>query len=201
MHIFSTYRETERPIAIAYTPTEPNTLFKPQSNHNNVDVDEFGNPSRGEHYQHNFDAPFFPSVNLEGVPSTNTGWAVVTSTATPLNTSKLEKRNDIISPSLANAAHSHIDHEAETSSSQVEEGQSVEVITQKFNIDSFQPELQSGFKPIFSVDKPETPARIQEKSATAVTKDDSIEALIYEDLANDSSDESETENSEMTTIS
>lgn len=201
--IFSNYRETERPIAIAYTPTEPNTLYKPQPNHNNnnnnVDVDEFGNPSRGEHYQHNFDAPFFPSVNLEGAPSTHTGWAVVTA-ATP-NTSKLEKRNDMISPSLPNAAHAHLEPEADTSSSQVEEGQSIEVITQKFNIDSFQPELQSGFKPIFTVDAPEKPARVQEKPSATATKDDSIEALIYEDSGDDSNNESETENSEMTTLS
>lgn len=160
-------------------------------------MDEFGNPSHGEHYQHNFDAPFFPSVNLEGVASTNNGWAVVT-TAAP---SKLEKRNDIISPSLANAAHTSSRPEASTSSSQLEEGQSVEVITQKFNFDSFQPELQSGFKPIFTEDTPKQNHQVQEHASANVTKDDSIEALIYEDSGESSNEESQTDNSEMTTTS
>lgn len=201
------YRETERPIAIAYTPTEPSNSYKPPANHqnNNEDVDEFGNPSHGEHYQQNFDAPFFPSVNLEAVQSTNNGWAVVTPSNIHENPTKIEKRNDVISPSLINAIHTHSkESTADTSSNQIEEGESVEVITQKFNIDSFQPELHSGFKPIYSVDNPpkSAPASIEEKSTSNVKNDDSIEALIYEDSNGESDEEeNETENSEMTTSS
>lgn len=199
----SSHRETERPIAIAYTPTEPSALHKPQLaiNHND-DVDEFGN-----HYQHNFDAPFFPSVNLEGIPTSNNGWAVVTSSthAPTIDPYKLEKRNDIISPSLMNAAHTvnNAASGSSTSSSQLEEGQNIELNTEKFNIETFKPELQSGFKPLFTAEHVQEIANhIQEKSSNIVKKDDSIEALIYEDSGEDSTDNSgaDDNDSEMTTL-
>lgn len=102
-------------------------------------------------------------------------------------------------------AHSHKMEPAiaaAASSDQIEDGESVEVITQKFDMDSFQPELHSGFKPIYPADgAPKPPAKnIMEKSSPNSKKDDSIEALIYEDSEGDS-EENDTENSEMTTSS
>lgn len=167
--------------------------------HTSDDLDEFGNPSQGEHYQQNFDAPFFPSVNLEGAPRPSNGWAVVTPLAHAQNSTKIEKRNDMISPSLMNAGHISNQDRSNTENHQMEEGEKVEIEAQPlFNLDSFQPELQSGFKPIYpSDDKQET---IAPKSSMP-KKDDSIEALIYEDTETESVEENETERNEMTTDS
>lgn len=43
------------------------------------DTDEFGNPSRGDNFRQEFEAPFYPSVNLDKHPETiRDSWAVVT---------------------------------------------------------------------------------------------------------------------------
>lgn len=171
------------------------------------DLDEFGNPSQGEHYQQNFDAPFFPSVNLEStVQSIHKGWAVVAPAANTKNDSKLEKRNDIISPSLMNAAHisNHRESSNDREPTQVEDGEQMAVAPPKFDLDNFQPELQSGFKPIYPSNAPQTLDQshgVQQKSAPK--NDDSIEALIYDDSGteSESDEENDTEKNEMTTSS
>lgn len=118
------------------------------------------------------------------------------------NSTKIEKRHDVISPSLMNAAHiSNLDTSNDESHLQVEDGEKVQTEAQPLlNLDHFQPELHSGFKPIYPVDGAEKHETIVQKSSVP-KKDDSIEALIYEDSETESAEENETEINEMTTNS
>ena len=117
---------------------------------------------------------------MENAPSTHNGWAVVTPSAPSVTTSnnKIEKRNDVISPSLTNHAQKQ-DQQSNDEEDHQEEATDSEA--QKFDIDSFQPELHGGFRPILST----SPVGVQatEKVAKhAANADDSIDALVYEDL-------------------
>lgn len=110
-------------------------------------------------------APFFPSVNLENTQSTRNGWSIVTP---PTIQSRNDvENNDKISALLVNQKTN------DTNSDNRGDGSteiSIETTTKRFDINSFQPELQGGFRPIFK--SPEVIA--------AKKKSDSIEALVQE---------------------
>lgn len=160
----------------------------------NEDTDEFGNPSHGENYEQDFQAPFYPSVNLgNSIPDKQrNGWAVVTpsaggtssplSLAAALTSSKnMINRSDMHMSDTKNQSHSG----AITNSSDI----SNEDHTENFNMNSFQPDFQGGFKPIYPPGSMKTnrPIDIAPKSAKLPHEDDSIEALVYEDSDNSES--------------
>lgn len=191
------YRLTERPIAIAYTPTEPNHYYgipkqdnDKYSNANHAssviqeilgddgDTDEFGNPSRGENYEQDFQAPFYPSMNLGGnIPTEKrNGWAVVSPSSLTSNIDRSDSGED---------SEEKITPPAQSMQS-ADEGL-VDQNTEHFSMDKFQPDFQSGFKPIYPVDS--KPQNVAPKTSKLPKDDESIEALVYED---DSKEESST---------
>ena len=182
---------SERPIAIAYTPTEPHIYYEkePQNqyphqyNHENVDeTDEFGNPSRGEDYKQDFDAPFYPSIKLGGgkMPTDlKNSWAIVNpSKKSGSNNGNKIDRSDTMMRNGAGGSGDNGDEENDDETTEAEEhnNNQAETATEKFNLDQFQPELQGGFLPIHP------PIGILPKSASSgIHADDSIEALVYND--------------------
>ncbi|XP_032595973.1 uncharacterized protein LOC6567881 [Drosophila grimshawi] len=150
---------TEAPIAIAYTPTEPNPFSrngpaKQEPHHLNkpnaaetqteevmgIDFD-----LRGHNYEKNFMAPFYPSVSLGGASGaggvTNnpplTNWKIVPSASNQ----QLYEKNNI---NRADVDRSAIDQK------KIESKNST---TEKYSeLDHFQPELQGGFRPIYPAD-------------------------------------------------
>lgn len=158
---------TEAPIAIAYTPTEPNAYKRKYSNVNlatpviteirhdsqteegpSIDFD-----NRGQHFEKNFMAPFYPSVSLgTATNSPSNGWNIVDSTTNK----NLYEKNKI-------------------NRADVEE-ENLETTTKSFELDSFQPELQGGFKPIYppgykleSEESPSMPAMENKPIAMAIS--------------------------------
>lgn len=148
---------TRKPIAIAYTPTEPppnryynhyggpnfvspaNDKAPTESAYNHKDdKDENGYPSRGDHYEQDFQAPFFPSISIGGNQVTNSyeGWAVVTPQTSAQNSLNKNQIN-------------RSDEKIEQTQKESEFHEKLEITTKKFNLDSFQPEFEGGFKPIF----------------------------------------------------
>lgn len=149
-------RITEKPIAIAYTPTEPNHNYyyqKPQfddkfsmPNYGSPVISEIRDESQTEsslynhddtkyhNYEDNFQAPFHASINLGGEKISNSyeGWSIVTPSASSLqaNNNKIDRSDDNVEE------HEH------------------EKPEKKNNIESnqFQPEYLSGFKPIYPTD-------------------------------------------------
>lgn len=179
------FRLTERPIAIAYTPTEPTHYYDngdkfsianhassviPEIRDEADETDEYGNPSRGENYQQDFQAPFYPSVSLGNSPDHRNGWSVLTSTQ------NLAKNKEINNRSDTNVENG--DEKAENKDDEMIDG--MDVNTESFNAESFQPEFQSGFKPIYPADVKESPA-VTPKAVKAAKEVDSIEALVYDD--------------------
>lgn len=211
MHLLS--RITDRPIAIAYTPTEPNHYYQqhlpgshsaghfsnanyassviseirddpaivPHHHHVHDDTDEFGNPSRGENYQQDFQAPFYPSINLEGAPPRNS-WAVVTpsSSSSPASQHDLNKIDRSDSQPME-----HRDNAEQQTDSDEDDSTDTEhsTATEKFSMNKFQPDFQSGFKPIIPPVLKSTEDLEAKSSAKHV--DDSIEALVYDDDGED----------------
>uniref|UniRef100_A0A182JV72 Uncharacterized protein n=1 Tax=Anopheles christyi TaxID=43041 RepID=A0A182JV72_9DIPT len=125
------------------------------------DVDEFGNPSR--RYEQSFQAPFQASMSLDPVKVTNPyeGWAVVTSSPQAL---KLQQQQAVLKPDLS-PIHQHnspnsIDRSDigdTTSTGTGDDGADrpapvTAASTNNFDQNSFQPELQGGFRPIYGAD-------------------------------------------------
>lgn len=186
---FLLYRLTERPIAIAYTPTEPTHYYDHGdkfsiANHassvipeirdeTDDETDEFGNPSRGENYQQDFQAPFYPSVSLGNSPDHRNGWAVLT----PPTQNTAKNKESI------NRSDTNVENNDEKSNGHEESEDmmdDVDVNTESFNSESFQPDFQSGFKPIYPADMKED-ASVTPKTAKSAKEVDSIEALVYDD--------------------
>ncbi|XP_017844734.1 protein PRRC2C [Drosophila busckii] len=151
---------TEAPIAFAYTPTEPNTLqrvdnaklpTKPAAAAAAPTSDDFD--LRGHNFEKNFQAPFVPSVSLGAAGPSDpalSNWKIVS------NQANYEKN-------AINRADVDIDEQKAT-----------EANTEKnFELDSFQPQLLSGFKPIYPPDYKQleqAPAPAQDKpQALALT--------------------------------
>lgn len=147
----------DRPIAIAYSPTEPNPshladVYRPTPAHqaqhspiyrNTADDDSSINANQ------QFQAPFIPSINLENTQSTHNGWSIVTPPSLLVG-SKNEAKVNRISASLANSnATSIVSISRSDSGETAEHVASVESTTRKFNFDNFKPEFQSGFMPIY----------------------------------------------------
>ncbi|XP_053672163.1 proline-rich protein 36 [Anopheles nili] len=133
------------------------------------DVDEFGNPSR--RYEQSFQAPFQASMSLDPVKVTNPyeGWAVVTSSPQALKlqqqVQQQPQQNTVHSES--SVVHKHMssgpntidrsDLGDTTSTGSGDEGDEhrgtpSETSSSSFDADSFQPELQGGFRPIYGAD-------------------------------------------------
>lgn len=179
------FRLTERPIAIAYTPTEPTQYYDhgdkfsianhassviPEIRDETEDeTDEFGNPSRGENYQQDFQAPFYPSVSLGNSPDHH-GWAVLSPTQNSAKNKEINNRSD------TNVENS--DQKSDIEDEDMMED--IDVNTESFNSESFQPEFQSGFKPIYPADMKENPT-VTPKVTKVAKEVDSIEALVYDD--------------------
>lgn len=209
-------RVTDRPIAIAYTPTEPNHYYQqhipgshpaghfsnanyassviseirdepavPHHHHVHDDTDEFGNPSRGENYQQDFQAPFYPSINLEGAPPRNS-WAVVTpssstSSAGQYDLNKIDRSDSQAMEHRDNAAQQKdSDNEDDDDSTDMDHT----TATEKFSMNKFQPDFQSGFKPIIPPPILKSTENLEAKSSSKHA-DDSIEALVYDDDGED----------------
>lgn len=176
---------TERPIAIAYTPTEPTHYYQGDkfsiANHASPvipeirdeiedDVDEFGNPSRGENYQQDFQAPFYPSVSLGNAPDHRNGWSVLSSTQNSAKNKEITNRSDTNIES----------NDKKSDDEDKDMMDEMDVNTESFNSDNFQPDFQSGFKPIYPADMKESPT-VTPKAAKVAKEVDSIEALVYDD--------------------
>lgn len=231
-------RITDRPIAIAYTPTEPTRIYRPAdgagpayshhgyqhpaehgyfshanhassviaeiredadtasattplvqqydnaatsaaaaaaaaAHHRRVhnDTDEFGNPSRGDNYRQEFEAPFYPSVNLDKHPETiRNNWAVVTppshqpessEASVSADTSQSAKQTTSTTKAAGiDRSDSNVEAQSTTTSDSAgsaSEQQSVKSANAAATVDSkakehfsqFQPELQGGFRPIY----------------------------------------------------
>ncbi|KAH8418042.1 hypothetical protein KR222_010931 [Zaprionus bogoriensis] len=151
---------TEAPIAIAYTPTEPNAYrrngpvkpaerpqndrfeMRPDTQTEQVLSNDFD--VRGQNFEKDFMAPFYPSASLGGGlnPSSNplpSNWKIVQSA--PEQT--LYEKNHI----------NRADVEATVEKKDAETKNSTDVTTEKsFELDSFQPQLQGGFRPIYLPD-------------------------------------------------
>lgn len=146
-------------------------MFSERISHDTIaHLDESENID-SEHSGQNFDAPFFPSINLENTQSTNNGWAVVTpAAALPIHPDSIESQNESKNSKISTSL---INQSANETSKETSESETVaETVTNKFNVENFQPELQGGFKPIYK--NIETPAIKQDRS-------DNIDALIYDD--------------------
>lgn len=196
------FRISERPIAIAYTPTEPNQYYAGGDKFSNTNLassviteirdesefsndeetDEFGNPSRGDNYQQDFQAPFYPSIKLgNNAPEIKNSWAVVTPAQSKTKQDKISDRSDRETERTPAMLH-HI-----VESDQTEESNTDELVTEQFSMDKFQPDFQSGFKPIYppTEDLKLVPGPaavdVQPKFAKHANEDDSIEALVYDD--------------------
>ncbi|XP_061390702.1 proteoglycan 4 [Musca vetustissima] len=147
---------TVAPIAIAYTPTEP-TPHQEQQMYSNVnlatpvikEIRQFDDEAadrghdvdlRGQNYEKNFMAPFYPSVSLDSVTSTpSNGWNILQSTTKePLYSKNNIDRSDVNSGDSNNNKEGGQEDEAAESTT-----------LKSFEMDKFQPELQGGFKPIY----------------------------------------------------
>lgn len=154
---------TEAPIAIAYTPTEPNPFIRngpmkldqklfsgkygvnemgPETQTEEVLGNDFD--LRGHNFEKNFMAPFYPSVSLGGANSgvsevanpALSNWKIVQSASSE----KVYEKNNI----------NRADVEPSAYKKEKEPENSTDVTTEKHSdLDSFQPQLQGGFKPIF----------------------------------------------------
>lgn len=150
---------TDRPaIAIAYTPTTPRIVANhhnpPLSNHQShyfsmpnydsavipeihqtpmKEVDSF---SSGDYYEKDFQAPFHPSVNLDGISDSFAGWAILDRTTNRVNT--LEQNN---------GGPSEIDRRDKNKDDLIIGDYSNDLKDPSVS-DNFQPELEGGFRPI-----------------------------------------------------
>lgn len=181
------FRLTERPIAIAYTPTEPSHYYDHGDRFSNAnhassvipeirdetddETDEFGNPSRGENYQQDFQAPFYPSVSLGNSPDHRNGWAVLSPSQNSAKNKEIDNRSD-----------TNIESDGKKSDNENEDMmEDIEMHTESFNSESFKPELQSGFKPIYPAETMNENPTVEGKVNKAAKEVDSIEALVYDD--------------------
>ena len=132
------------------------------------DVDEFGNPSR--RYEQSFQAPFQASMSLDPVKVTNPyeGWAVVTSSPQALKLQQQQQQQQAVhkpdlSPIRPHNSPNSIDRSdiGDTTSTGTGDDSadrpaaSAPVTTSStanFDQNSFQPELQGGFRPIYGAD-------------------------------------------------
>ncbi|KAH8392673.1 hypothetical protein KR200_009631 [Drosophila serrata] len=153
---------TETPIAIAYTPTEPSRFRQEQGQKfsninlatsviNEIRQDtqtEEGLSSdfdlRGQNFEKDFMAPFYPSVSLGGAsgaaainPAAPSNWNILPSTTDQA----IYEKNNINRADVETTEDKKVEEEQPTASPLTAEKNS--------EMDSFQPQLQGGFKPIY----------------------------------------------------
>ncbi|KAH8295038.1 hypothetical protein KR018_006282 [Drosophila ironensis] len=154
---------TETPIAIAYTPTEPSAFRRdPGLKFSNINlatsvINEIRQDTqteeglstdfdlRGQNFEKDFMAPFYPSVSLGGAsgpaaaknPAVPSNWNIVPSTTDQT----IYDKNNINRADVGAADEKRLEEETVTASSLPTEKSS--------DMDSFQPQLQGGFKPIY----------------------------------------------------
>lgn len=170
-------------------PTAPNIPHVPNvPNVPNV-------PEQAVNVNQQFQAPFIPSINLENTQSTHNGWLIVTP-PTVLSGSNTDSKSNRISASLANTNVTSISRS--DSGEIVESDASVEKTTKKFDIDSFMPDFQGGFVPIYKNAPITSESKESDKSKAADKMDEisdrsdiSLESLIYDDNDGDDDDEDE----------
>lgn len=153
-------------------------------------------PEVSENVNQQFQAPFFPSINLENTQSTHNGWSVVTPSTfidnSHLISNRLQqqqqqrqqlsepktnsKSNNLISASLLNV-NGTVNQSENENSSKIQSN--IEESTKKFDIDSFKPDFLGGFKPISK--------SIEERSETKSVELNPIPSSIS--IENNSSDE------------
>lgn len=223
------YRNTDRPIAIAYTPTEP-SAFNPNPNHHAASEsysnanhatsviseiredyshdsrdpepvrqhDDNGDFDRGENYKQDFQAPFYPSVNLDRAQNpVRNSWAIVTPPPSSgyyqgnrLNAIDRSDNNVSEEPTkLEQKQESAVTNHPKSSPSSSAIVDHSEHTTEPFDPDKFQPEFQGGFKPIYPPGATTPKTQIESKSnetkqSTNVDEEeDSIESLISDFLS------------------
>lgn len=182
-------------MAEVYRPTP--------AHHSNTPLYVNAVPEISQSVNQQFQAPFIPSINLENTQSTHNGWSVVTPSTffsnsnlnqpqqQALQSESKNNNNNInrISASLSNVNGTVVQAETDNSSS---ESQSIEDSTKRFDIDSFKPDFQSGFKPIYKTSAEqrleqkssiESKQPIETKSSDEISdrSDISLESLIYDD--------------------
>lgn len=148
----------DRPIAIAYSPTEPNPshladVYRPTPAHQALHTPIYRNTPAIDDSNNNanqqFQAPFIPSINLENTQSTHNGWSIVTPPSASIG-AKPEPKINRISASLANANATSLGSISRSDSGETgEQVASIESTTRKFDFYNFRPEFQSGFLPIY----------------------------------------------------
>lgn len=155
------YSFRDRPIAIAYSPTEPSPshladVYRPTPAHHQVSHPPIYRSTPADDDSSNnanqqFQAPFIPSINLENTQSTHNGWSIVTPPSV-LTGPKIEPKISRISASLANANATSVGSISRSDSGEVAhigDETNIESTTRKFDFYNFRPEFQSGFLPIY----------------------------------------------------
>lgn len=159
-------------------------------------------PEVSENVNQQFQAPFFPSINLENTQSTHNSWSVVTP-STFINNLNListqpqqqqlqqhqlsepNSNNNLISASLLNVNGTVYPNE---NSSKIQS--SIEESTKKFDIESFKPDFLGGFKPIIKSSAERSEAKSVElspmPSSTRVENESSDEISDRSDIWNSS---------------
>lgn len=201
-------RRSDRPIAIAYQPTEPNPshladVYRPTPAHSTpVFVNAVNDESLNGNQQ--FQAPFIPSLNLENTQSTHNGWSIVTPPSVPSGpqTESKNNQNHRISSSLVNAnanvnantngnGNGNVNANSTSisrsdSEETAESEQSGEITTKRFDFDNFKPDLQGGFMPIYKNNNAasaerETEAPKIQSDEKSDRSDFSLGSLFYDD--------------------
>lgn len=153
--------------------------------------DETDNFDRGENYKQDFEAPFYPSVNIDRPqnPARNS-WAIVTppsavySNGNRLNAIDRSDNNVSDEPSTSVEQNRPETNQMSNSTPSTVVVHSVET-TQSFDPDKFQPDFQGGFKPIYppSTTPKATETKLIDAKSTNLDAEDSIESLISDFLS------------------
>lgn len=189
---------SDRPIAIAYSPTEPNPshladVYRPTPAHS---TPVFVNDDESLSANQQFQAPFIPSINLENTQSTHNGWSIVTPPSVPSGpkTESKNNQNNRISSSLVNAnVNANLTSISRSDSEETAEAeQSGENTTKRFDFEHFRPELQGGFMPIYknnnhnnaspekSAEKIEPPTKMESDEKSEDRSDFDLESLLFD---------------------
>lgn len=192
---------SDRPIAIAYSPTEPNPshladVYRPTPAHQAAvhhSTPVFVNvPDDTANANQQFQAPFIPSVNLENTQSTHNGWSIVTPPTVVSGGSKIESKGNRISASLANANVTSISRSDSAETVDVETR--VESETGKFDFEHFKPDFQGGFLPIYKNSggpKPPVTTAAPIASSAAPEKEEEAVKMKTPEKAKEKSDQTE----------
>lgn len=159
---------TEAPIAIAYTPTEPNALRRRQEQRPQNDRFEMRPDTqteqvlsndfdvRGQNFEKDFMAPFYPSASLGATINAGnplpSNWKIVPSAPEQALYEKNQISRADVEPTVLEQKN-------------VKSSNATDITTEKnFELDSFQPQLQGGFRPIYPPDYTQAMEQKQENN-------------------------------------